>query len=100
MRLVPNQDWQEIGQLFENILRYRAEECKREVTTHHGGEPYVPLLTIVAIKPHKAYATTFGVEPFPQRGGGSIPIIFIRKSARGKKCFNGLWSGHRRDSLS
>ena len=42
MRLVPNQDWEEIGQLFEKHFRAIApKSVKVEVTTHHGGEPYV-----------------------------------------------------------
>ena len=55
MRLV-NQDWQEIGQLFEKHPRYRAEEVKVEVTTHHGGEPYVtPIDNSGYQAAHKAY---------------------------------------------
>ena len=87
MRLVPNQDWEEIGQLFEKHFRAIApKSVKVEVTTHHGGEPYVtPIDNIGYQAAHKAYATTFGVEPFPQRGGGSIPIVPLFEKAIGVK---------------
>ena len=60
MRLVPNQDWEEIGQLFEKHFRAIApKSVKVEVTTHHGGEPYVtPIDNIGYQAAHKAYATT------------------------------------------
>jgi len=77
MRLVPNQDWEEIGHLFESHFRSIApKSVKVEVITHHGGEPYVtPTDNIGYQAAHKAYTETFGVEPFPQRDGGSIPIV-------------------------
>ncbi len=87
MRLVPNQDWEEIGQLFENHFRAIApKSVKVEVITHHGGEPYVtPIDNIGYQAAHKAYATTFGVEPFPQRDGGSIPIVPLFEKILGVK---------------
>lgn len=87
MRLVPNQDWEEISQLFEKHFRAIAPKgVKVEVTTHHGGEPYVtPIDNIGYQAAHKAYATTFGVEPFPQRGGGSIPIVPLFEKILGVK---------------
>ena len=87
MRLVPNQDWEEIGQLFEDHFRAIApKSVKVEVITHHGGEPYVtPIDNIGYQAAHKAYATTFGVEPFPQRDGGSIPIVPLFEKILGVK---------------
>ena len=87
MRLVPDQDWEEIGQLFENHFRAIAPtSVKVEVTTHHGGEPYVtPIDNIGYQAAHKAYATSFGVEPFPQRDGGSIPIVPLFEKILGVK---------------
>ena len=59
---------------------------KVKVTTHHGGEPYVtPIDNIGYQAAHKAYATTFGIEPFPQRGGGSIPIVPMFEKELGVK---------------
>ena len=87
MRLVPDQDWEEIGQLFEKHFRAIAPtSVKVEVTTHHGGEPYVtPIDNIGYQAAHKAYATSFGVEPLPQRDGGSIPIVPLFEKILGVK---------------
>ena len=57
-----------------------------EVTTHHGGTPYVtPIDNIGYRAAHQAYATSFGIEPFPQRGGGSIPIVPLFEEVLGVK---------------
>ena len=87
MRLVPNQNWEEIGQLFEKHFQSIAPKSVHvEVTTHHGGTPYVtPIDNIGYRAAHKAYATSFGVEPFPQRGGGSIPIVPLFEEVLGVK---------------
>ena len=87
MRLVPNQNWEEIGQLFEKHFQSIAPKSVHvEVTTHHGGIPYVtPIDNIGYRAAHKAYATSFGVEPFPQRGGGSIPIVPLFEEVLGVK---------------
>ena len=87
MRLVPNQDWEEISQLFEKHFRAIApKSVKVEVVAHHGGEPYVtPIDNKGYQAAHKAYATSFGVEPFPQRGGGSIPIVPLFEKVLGVK---------------
>lgn len=77
MRLVPNQDWEEIGNLFEKHFRAIAPKSVQvDVIAHHGGEPYVtPTDNIGYQAAHKAYTQTFGIAPFPQRDGGSIPIV-------------------------
>ncbi len=87
MRLVPNQDWEEIGRLFEQHFRAIApKSVKVDVIAHHGGEPYVtPTDNIGYRAAHKAYAATFGVEPFPQRDGGSIPIVPLFEKILGVK---------------
>ena len=87
MRLVPNQNWEEIGQLFKKHFQSIAPKSVHvEVTTHHGGTPYVtPIDNIGYRAAHKAYATSFGVEPFPQRGGGSIPIVPLFEEVLGVK---------------
>lgn len=87
MRLVPNQDWEEISQLFEKHFRAIApKSVKVKVISHHGGEPYVtPIDNIGYQAAHKAYATSFGVEPFPQRDGGSIPIVPLFEKILGVK---------------
>lgn len=87
MRLVPNQDWVEIGQLFEKHFKAIAPKSVTvDVITHHGGEPYLtPIDHIGYQAAHKAYSETFGVAPFPQRDGGSIPIVPLFEKILGVK---------------
>ncbi|WP_339714466.1 dipeptidase [uncultured Kriegella sp.] len=79
MRLVPNQDWKEITQLFKTHFENIAPEgVTVKVTPHHGGQAYVtPIDHIGYQAAAKAYETTFGKPPVPQRGGGSIPIVAL-----------------------
>ncbi len=79
MRLVPNQDWKEITQLFKTHFESIAPKgVVVKVTPHHGGQGYVtPINTIGYQAASKAYETTFGKKPIPQRSGGSIPIVAL-----------------------
>ncbi|WP_411029956.1 dipeptidase [Spongiimicrobium sp. 3-5] len=79
MRLVPNQDWEEITQLFSSHFKSIAPEgVTVKITPHHGGQGYVtPIDNIGYRAAAKAYETTFGKTPVPQRGGGSIPIVSL-----------------------
>ena len=79
MRLVPNQDWREITELFKNHFENIAPKSVTvKVTPHHGGQGYVtPIDTIAYKAASKAYQTTFGKTPIPQRSGGSIPIVAL-----------------------
>ncbi|TVZ52896.1 dipeptidase [Dokdonia sp. Hel_I_53] len=79
MRLVPNQDWEEITELFKTHFESIAPEgVKVNVTPHHGGQGYVtPIDTIAYQAAEKAYEKTFGKTPIPQRSGGSIPIVSL-----------------------
>ncbi|SIS81533.1 Acetylornithine deacetylase/Succinyl-diaminopimelate desuccinylase [Zobellia uliginosa] len=79
MRLVPHQDWQEITQLFKTHFESIAPKgVTVKVTPHHGGQGYVtPIDTIAYQAASKAYETTFGKKPIPQRSGGSIPIVAL-----------------------
>ncbi|PIB27400.1 peptidase dimerization domain protein [Maribacter sp. 4U21] len=79
MRLVPNQDWKEITTLFKNHFESIAPKgVKVKVTPHHGGQGYVtPIDTVGYQAASKAYETTFGKKPIPQRSGGSIPIVSL-----------------------
>ena len=87
MRLVPNQDWNEISKLFTDYFKSIAPEgVKVEVITHHGGYAYVtPVNTSGYIAAHRAYLETFGTEPIPKRGGGSIPIVPMFEKELGVK---------------
>ncbi|MBP2831779.1 dipeptidase [Aquimarina sp. U1-2] len=79
MRLVPNQDWEEITELFKNHFeRIAPEAVTVKVTPHHGGQGYVtPIDSIGYQAASKAYQDTFGTTPIPQRSGGSIPIVSL-----------------------
>tara|TARA_B110000240_G_scaffold51874_1_gene59370 strand:- start:2881 stop:4266 length:1386 start_codon:yes stop_codon:yes gene_type:complete len=79
MRLVPNQDWKKITELFKNHFESIApKSVKVKVTPHHGGQGYVtPIDNIAYQAASKAYETTFGKTPVPQRSGGSIPIVAL-----------------------
>ena len=79
MRLVPHQNWEEISALFAQHFKAIAPKGVRvEVNAHHGGTPYVTPIDHTGYQAaQKAYHETFGVEPFPQRGGGSIPIVAL-----------------------
>ena len=79
MRLVPNQDWEEITQLFKTHFENIAPEgVKVLVKPHHGGQGYVtPIDSIGYQAASKAYEQTFGKTPIPQRSGGSIPIVSL-----------------------
>ena len=79
MRLVPNQDWKAITQLFKNHFESIApKSVKVIVKPHHGGQGYVtPTDNIAYQAASKAYETSFGKIPIPQRSGGSIPIVAL-----------------------
>ena len=79
MRLVPNQDWKDITQLFKNHFESIAPTGVTVVVKpHHGGQGYVtPTNNIAYQAASKAYEATFGKTPIPQRSGGSIPIVAL-----------------------
>ncbi|MCB4807601.1 dipeptidase [Tamlana sp. 62-3] len=79
MRLVPNQNWEEITELFQKHFESIAPKAvKVKVTPHHGGQGYVtPINSIGYQAASKAYQQTFGKTPIPQRSGGSIPIVSL-----------------------
>lgn len=79
MRLVPNQNWKEITQLFTDYFMSIAPKgVTVKVHPHHGGTAYVtPIDHPGYLAAHKAYEKTFGKTPIPQRGGGSIPIVAL-----------------------
>jgi acetylornithine deacetylase/succinyl-diaminopimelate desuccinylase-like protein len=79
MRLVPNQDWEEITELFKKHFESIAPKGTRiKVKPHHGGQAYVtPIDTVEYQAASNAYKESFGKEPIPQRSGGSIPIVSL-----------------------
>ena len=87
MRLVPNQQWNQISKLFETHFNSIAPTGVRvEVTTHHGGQPYVtPTNTIGYQAASKSYESVFGIPPVALRDGGSIPIVPMFEEVLGCK---------------
>ena len=79
MRLVPNQNWEAITELFKNHFeRIAPKSVSVKVTPHHGGQAYVTPIDCLGYKAaEKAYEATFGKTPIPQRSGGSIPIVAL-----------------------
>ncbi len=79
MRLVPDQDWEEIAALLKNHLQNIAPKSVTvEVKVLHGGESYVtPVDGIEFQAASQAMQATFGKTPVPQRSGGSIPIVAL-----------------------
>jgi acetylornithine deacetylase/succinyl-diaminopimelate desuccinylase-like protein len=77
MRLVPNQNSEEITNLFKTHFESIApESVKVKVHLHHGGEAYVTPIDCLGYKAASlAYEKTFGKKPIPVRSGGSIPIV-------------------------
>ncbi|OAQ40624.1 peptidase dimerization domain protein [Pedobacter psychrophilus] len=87
MRLVPGQDWKKISELFKNHFESLApKSVKIKVTAHHGGTPYVTPTDSIAFKAaYRAIEESFGKEPVPTRGGGSIPIVALFEEELGIK---------------
>lgn len=77
MRLVPDQDFNKIAELFEKHFRKIAPQSVRvDVRFLHGGAPYVSPTDMPAYKAaERAVEQTFGCKPLPFYSGGSIPII-------------------------
>ena len=87
MRLVPNQQSDKITRLFKDYFESIApKSVKVKVTPHHGGEPVVTPTDSIAYKAaQKAILESFGKEPIPTRGGGSIPIVALFEKELGIK---------------
>ncbi|MEP2349426.1 MAG: M20/M25/M40 family metallo-hydrolase, partial [Algoriphagus sp.] len=79
MRLVPDQDWHEIAELFQKHFTSIAPKSVRvKVKAHHGGAPAVVSDSSVGYKAAEAaMEETFGKRPIPTREGGSIPIVAL-----------------------
>ena len=93
MRLVPNQDWEEITTLFTNhFLKIAPAAVTVVVKPHHGGQGYVtPIDSIGYQAANMAYTETFGIPAIPVRSGGSIPIVALfEKELRSKTILMGF----------
>lgn len=87
MRLVPDQDPDEITNLFiKHFEGIAPDSVKVKVTAHHGGMPYVsPTDSIAYSAASKAMEEAFGKKPIPVRSGGSIPIVSLFEEELGMK---------------
>lgn len=86
-RLVPNQS---SAKITEKLLKYFRDIAPAGVTVkaeeHHGGEPYMtPIDSKAYQSAAKAIKATFGKDPVPVRGGGSIPICSLFEKELGIK---------------
>jgi acetylornithine deacetylase/succinyl-diaminopimelate desuccinylase-like protein len=87
MRLVPDQDPDEITELFTNHFKAIAPASVSVVVKpHHGGLPYVtPTDSIEFEAASRAMEESWGKKPIPTRGGGSIPIVALFERELGIK---------------
>lgn len=86
-RLVPNQSSVKITEkLLKHFQSIAPEGVTVKASEHHGGEPY---MTPIDSKGYRAASAaikdTFGKEPIPVRGGGSIPICALFEQELGIK---------------
>jgi len=79
MRLVPDQDPDEIAELFtKHFVSIAPSTVKVKVTPHHGGQPAVTDINSEGFRAAAmAMEETFGKKPIPTREGGSIPIVAL-----------------------
>ena len=86
-RLVPNQKYEKIAELFKNHFEAIAPDyVKVKVDYLHGGPSYVCPIDLPAYKAaEKAYEEVYGKMPVPVRSGGSIPIIATFEEILGTK---------------
>jgi acetylornithine deacetylase/succinyl-diaminopimelate desuccinylase-like protein len=87
MRLVPDQNTEEITALFTDHFNKIAPNSVRVlVKPHHGGEAAVTPIDSIGYKAASmAYEKSFGKKPIPVRSGGSIPIVALFERELGLK---------------
>jgi len=86
-RLVPNQSSvKTTGMLLNYFKSIAPAGVTVKVMEHHGGEPYMTPIDSTAYRAAAAaIKDTFGKEPVPVRGGGSIPICALFEKELGLK---------------
>src|SRR6188472_4472401 len=77
MRLVPDQDPQKIGDLFEAYLRKICPKTvELKITRMHGGKPWMAEFDNKYVRAAgRAIEQGFGKTPVFNREGGSIPVV-------------------------
>lgn len=85
MRLVPDQDNDQITELFTKHFKSIApKSVKVKVTALHGGQAAVTPTDSKAFKAASAaFEEVWGKRPIPTRDGGSIPIVALFKKELG-----------------
>ena len=85
MRLVPDQNQQEIAELFtRHFISLAPKTVKVKVIAHPGGEPAVTPTDSKAFKAaSSAFEEVWQKTPIPTRDGGSIPIVALFKKELG-----------------
>ncbi|MDH5397088.1 MAG: dipeptidase [Cyclobacteriaceae bacterium] len=85
MRLVPNQDSDEIAELFTRYFHSLAPATvKVSVKKHHGGQPVVTNINSTAFRAASAaFEEAWGKPAIPTREGGSIPIVALFRQELG-----------------
>jgi acetylornithine deacetylase/succinyl-diaminopimelate desuccinylase-like protein len=77
MRLVPDQDPDRVGDLFEAYVKKIAPKTvEARVTRMHGGKPWMASLDSPYVQAAgRAIEQGFGQKPVLMREGGSIPVV-------------------------
>ncbi len=88
MRLVPDQDFEEISDLFtKHFLSIAPKGVKIKVTPHHGGQPALTPIDSTAYEAAScAFEDGWGKKPIPSLEGGSIPIVALFQKELGVNC--------------
>ncbi len=87
MRLVPNQNPDDIAEKFEKYFKSIAPKAvKVKVTRLHGGDAYITPTNFDGYKAAAmAIEKAFGKKPLPIYSGGSIPIVPLFEKELGTK---------------
>jgi acetylornithine deacetylase/succinyl-diaminopimelate desuccinylase-like protein len=88
MRLVPNQDPQKIGDLFEAyVKKVMPKSVTCTLTRMHGGKPWMTAFDNQYVQAAgRAIERGFGKRPVFNREGGSIPVVATFQEELGLPC--------------
>jgi acetylornithine deacetylase/succinyl-diaminopimelate desuccinylase-like protein len=88
MRLVPNQDPQKIGDLFEAyVKKVVPKTVELKLTRMHGGKPWMTAFDNPFVQAAgRAIEQGFGKRPVFNREGGSIPVVATFQEELGLPC--------------
>src|SRR6478609_2862792 len=88
MRLVPNQDPEKIGDLFEEYVKKVAPKTvELKITRMHGGKPWMTSFDNPFVQAAgRAIESGFGQRPVFNREGGSIPVVSTFQEELGVPC--------------